>query len=75
LANDPNVRTTPDGKVPVIFRVRLRDPETFFLAQSFPIKNKDVIYVSNAPLADIQKFVNIVGSLVYPVISAQNSLR
>lgn len=75
LAGDPTVRTTPDGKVPVIFRVRLRDPETFFLAQSFPIKNKDVIYVSNAPLADIQKFVNIVGSLVYPIASVQNTVR
>lgn len=75
LADDPSVRTTPDGKVPVIFRVRLRDPETFFLAQSFPIKNKDVIYVSNAPLADIQKFVNVIGSLVYPIVSVQNSIR
>jgi len=75
LADDHNVRTTPDDKVPVIFRVKLRDPEAFFLAQSFLIKNKDVIYVSNAPLADIQKFVNIIGSLVYPVISVQNSTR
>ena len=75
LADDPTVRTTPDGKVPVIFRVDLRDPGTFFLAQSFPIRNKDVVYVSNAPLADIQKFVNIVGSLVLPVVSVQNAVR
>lgn len=75
LTNDPNVRTTPEGKVPVIFRVNLRQPETFFLAQSFPIKNKDVIYVSNAPLADLQKFVNILGSLIYPAISVQNTVR
>tara|TARA_R110000868_G_scaffold18003_2_gene78271 strand:+ start:21278 stop:22498 length:1221 start_codon:yes stop_codon:yes gene_type:complete len=75
LQDDPEVRTTPDGKVPVIFRVNLRDPGMFFLAQSFPIKNKDVMYVSNAPLADIQKFINIVGSLVYPAINIQNSLR
>lgn len=75
LADDANVRATPDGKVPVIFRVKLRDPETFFLAQSFPIENKDVIYVSNAPLADFQKFVNIVGSLVYPIASVQSTLR
>ncbi len=75
LANDPSVRTTPDGKVPVIFRINLRDPRTFFMAQSFPIRNKDVIYVSNAPLADIQKFVNIVGSLVLPIASVQNVTR
>lgn len=75
FANDTTVRTTLDGKVPVIFRVDLRDPGTFFLAQSFPIRNKDVVYVSNAPLADIQKFVNIVGSLVLPVVSIQNARR
>lgn len=75
LADDPNVRTTADGKVPVIFRVNLRDPGTLFLAQAFPIRNKDVIYVSNAPLADLQKFVNIVGSLAYPIISVQNSVN
>lgn len=75
LADDADVRTTPDGKVPVVFRVNLRDPETFFLAQAFPIRNKDVLYVSNAPLADLQKFVNIVGSLVYPIISVQNSIQ
>lgn len=69
------VKTTLDGKVPVIYRVDLRDPATFFLAQSFPIRNSDVLYVSNAPLADLQKFVNLLASLVFPLISVQNSLR
>ena len=50
------IRTTPDGKVPVIYRIDLKNPATFFVAQGFPIRNKDVLYVSNAPLADIQKF-------------------
>lgn len=73
---DPaSVKTTPDGKVPVIYRVDLKNPATFFVAQSFPIRNGDVLYVSNAPLADLQKFVNIVASLVYPVLSVQNSLN
>jgi polysaccharide export outer membrane protein len=69
------VATTPEGKVPVIYRVNLRDPATFFVAQSFPIQNKDVLYVSNAPAAELQKFLNIVGSVIYPVISIQNTTR
>jgi len=60
-------RLTPDGKVPVIYRINLKDPSTFFIAQSFPIKNKDVLYVSNAPLADIQKFLGVIFSTVLPV--------
>lgn len=61
--------TTPEGKVPVIYEVNLKDPATFFVAQSFPIQNKDVLYVSNAPAAEFQKFLNILTSSIYSVRS------
>jgi polysaccharide export outer membrane protein len=63
---------TPDGKVPVIYRVDLKNPATFFVAQSFPMKNKDVMYVSNAPAAELQKFLNILTSVVYTVATPVN---
>jgi polysaccharide export outer membrane protein len=59
---------TPDGMVPVIYRVDMSDPATFFVAQGFPILNKDVLYVSNAPLADMQKFVNVVSAMVFSIV-------
>lgn len=65
--------TTKDGKVPVIYRVDMRDPQTLFVAQSFPIKDKDVIYVSNAPLADFSKFLQAVSQVVYPIATIQNT--
>ncbi|HEX5536832.1 MAG TPA: polysaccharide biosynthesis/export family protein, partial [Sphingobium sp.] len=68
-------RRTPDGKIPVIYRINMKDPSIFFAAQSFPVHNKDVIYVSNAPLAEFQKFVAIASSLIYPILSIQNSLN
>jgi polysaccharide biosynthesis/export protein len=68
--NKPNL--TPDGKVPVIYRVDLKNPATFFVAQSFPMKNKDVMYVSNAPAAELQKFLNILTSVVYTVATPVN---
>jgi len=58
-----------DRLVPVIYRINMRDPATFFVAQSFPIRNKDILYVSNAKLADIQKFVNVVASSVLPIVT------
>lgn len=61
---------TRDGKVPVIYRVNMKDPATFFIAQNFPIRNRDVLYVSNAPLADIQKFVNVISSTILPIATA-----
>lgn len=65
-------RITPDGRVPVIYRIDLSDPASFFIAQSFPIHNKDVVYVSNAPVADLQKFVNIVSSMAFSIIGVTN---
>ena len=38
---------TPEGMVPVIYNVDLRNPNSFFVMQSFAINDKDVLYVSN----------------------------
>lgn len=67
--------TTPDGKIPVIYRVDMANPTTFFVAQGFPIQNRDVLYVSNAPLVDIQKFVNVVSSMAFSVVSVGNAVN
>lgn len=56
-------------KVPTIYRLNLRDPASFFLAKTFPMNDGDVLYVSNAPAAELQKFVNIITSVAYPVMS------
>jgi polysaccharide export outer membrane protein len=66
---------TPDGKVPVVYRLNLRDPATFFVAQGFPIQNKDVVYVSNAPGAELQKFMRLVMTAVYPALSVINAAK
>jgi len=57
---------TRDGKTPVVYAINLKDPASFFIAQNFPMRNKDVLYVANAPAAELQKFLNLVGSVVYP---------
>lgn len=68
-------RLTPDGRLPVIYKLDLSDPGSFFVAQSFPIRNGDVLYVSNAPLADLQKFVSIVSSMAYSIIGISNAVQ
>jgi polysaccharide export outer membrane protein len=57
---------TPEGKAPVVYRVDLKDPRTFLIAQSFPVRNKDVIYIANAPTAELQKFLNLMASVLVP---------
>lgn len=63
------VATTAEGLVPVVYRLDLRDPSNFFVMQGFPVNNRDVLYVSNAPAAELQKFLNLVFTIVYPVLS------
>lgn len=54
---------TPDGTVPVVYRINLRDPATFFACKSFPIKDKDIMYVATAPSVQFLKFMNVVSSV------------
>lgn len=71
----PATRMTPDGKVPVIYRVDMSNPATFFVAQGFHIQNRDMLYVSNAPLIDIQKFVSVISSMAFSVVSIGNAVN
>ena len=65
------VLTTPEEMVPVVFRIDLTNPTSFFVMQSFPIENRDVLYVSNAPVTEMQKFLNLLFTLAYPVLTVK----
>ena len=65
------VKTTPEGFVPVVYRIDLSNPASFFVMQSFPIENRDVLYVSNAPANELQKFLNLLFTVAYPVLTAK----
>jgi len=67
-------RRTPDGRIPVIYRVDLSNPATFFAAQSFPVRDKDILYVSAAPLADFQRFFGMVSSMTFSLIGLSNAI-
>lgn len=69
------VATTPEGLVPVVYRVDLRNPNSFFVMQSFAINHKDVLYVSNAPATELQKFLNLVFSVTYPLVNAVRAFQ
>lgn len=66
-----------DGPIiPVIYNVNFRDPAGYFLATKFEIRNKDVLYISNAVSVDSTKFLNylrlIIATAQDPVNAATN---
>lgn len=65
----PLVSTGPDGSSPVVYRLDLSDAKSYFLAQRFPIEDKDIIYVANAELNELQKFFTLLNTLTGPVIT------
>jgi len=62
--------------VPVIYNLDLRDPAGYFLASKFEIRNKDVIYVSNASSVEASKFLTyvrlVIGTFNDPIYTAVN---
>ena len=62
--------------IPVIYNLNLRDPAGYFLATKFEMRNKDVIYISNAKSVDSTKFLTylrlIIATAQDPVVAATN---
>jgi len=59
--------TNPNGFVPVVYRLDMKSRASFLVAQNFPIHSKDLLYVSNSTSADLQKFLNLIGSVLGPL--------
>jgi polysaccharide biosynthesis/export protein len=62
--------------IPIVYHVNLRDPSGYFLAQNFEMRNKDVIYTSNASTVETTKFLSFVRTVMAtandPIIYATN---
>ncbi len=65
----PQLRTGPDGTTPIIYRLDMSDAKAYFLAQRFRVQDKDIVYVANADLNELQKFFSLLNTLTGPVIT------
>ena len=65
LATAMGIDCTPyEGPViPVIYTINLRDPAGYFLASSFEIRNKDILYASNAFAVESTKFMTYLNTI------------
>ena len=57
------------GVSPVVYRFNLRDGRTYSLAQEFPVRDKDVIFVADAPAAQIYKFFTALNQVTGPIVT------
>lgn len=64
----PRPLELPGPAVPVAYRLNLRDPAAMFAARAFVMHDKDIIYVANAPMTEVQKVFSLINTLTSPVI-------
>ncbi|MEM6610584.1 MAG: polysaccharide export protein, partial [Pseudomonadota bacterium] len=58
----------PDGRVPVVYRLDMSEGASLFAIQQFAIRDDDVLYVSTAPGADLQRFVSTISAAAFSII-------
>lgn len=58
-----------DGR-PIIYRLDLSKPEGLFVAKSFPMRDGDALFITNAPLTELRKFLQLFNAVVTPVNTA-----
>lgn len=59
-----------EGRYPIVYRLDLAATQSYIVAQTFPVRNKDVIYLARHVATDFAKFLAIVSnssSLAYDV--------
>jgi len=76
IAEAMGVDCTPfEGPIiPVIYLINLRDPAGYFLASSLEMRNKDIIYVSNAFSVESTKFMNYVNTIQTTIQAPMNTV-
>ena len=62
--------------IPVVYDINLREPAGYLVATKFEVRNKDVIFISNAPSVEMTKamtfFQTVVGTVNDPIVAAIN---
>lgn len=51
-----------EGRYPIVYRLDLAATQSYIVAQNFPVRNKDVIYLARHVATDFAKFMSIVSS-------------
>lgn len=67
-ANSPLLRR--NGPVPVVYRFDLRNAATLLAMQNFEVQPHDIVYVANASLTDLQKFMAVFQGATGTALSA-----
>nr|WP_236736245.1 polysaccharide biosynthesis/export family protein [Agrobacterium tumefaciens] len=69
---DKGMNSNSDGRYPLVYRLDMTRADSLIVGQTFPIKSRDVIYVSRHPVVDLDRFLQLVGRPVGTAYQVRN---
>jgi len=70
----PGTQSTADGRVPVVYSLRMTDAQSLFAMQDFRMRDGDVLYISTAPGVELERFLAVLSSTAFSVVATANAL-
>jgi polysaccharide biosynthesis/export protein len=67
--DQPVATRTQDGTSPVAYRFDFADANSYLLADQFPVRDKDIIFVADAAAVLVQKVFTVLQTITGPVIT------
>ncbi len=61
------------GDIPTVYRLNVRDPSGFFVAQRFLLQNEDIVYVANSPVSEVLQISAIVRDISGTVLTVRDA--
>ena len=78
-APPPDITGNTSGAVragsPVVYRLNLQKPSSYFLAQRFAMRDKDVIFIANARINQTRKLVELFNLLFTPIYTIRATVQ
>lgn len=69
-----DVRATSDGRVPVVYTLRMTDAASLFVMQDFRMRDGDVLYISTAPGVELERFLQTISSTAFSIVATGNAV-
>ncbi|MBO0735257.1 MAG: polysaccharide export protein [Alphaproteobacteria bacterium] len=67
--DQPVASHSQDGSSPIAYRFDFKDANSYLLAQEFPMRDKDIIFVADAGAVQVQKIFAMLATITGPVIT------
>jgi polysaccharide biosynthesis/export protein len=67
--DQPMATRAPDGTSPVAYRFDFSDANSYLIADQFPVRDKDIIFVADAGAVQVQKLFTLLSTVTGPIVT------